>query len=152
MKIIYTSKAEEIVIDDEDYDYLNQFSWRINRDGYAITCKVGEKADVYMHRLLLGATNFSTKVDHINKNRADNRKENLRICTNVQNSYNARKTSSPTTSKYKGVSFDKSRSKWVAYIRADRKSRFLGRFNTEKEAYDARVIASLHLHGDFASL
>ena len=90
-------------------------------------------------------------VDHINGDRLDNRKENLRFCTLSQNSMNKRGRSS-RTSKYKGVCYAKRRNKWQASIRVDGKERFLGYFNNEEDAAKAYDEAALKFYKEFAKI
>lgn len=86
-------------------------------------------------------------VDHINGNKLDNRRSNLRICTQSQN-LNGRNTNKG----YIGVSWDKFRGKWKANIGKDYQKIFLGRFDTAEEAarvYDEKAV---ELFGEFARL
>ena len=80
------------------------------------------------------------EIDHKNRNKLDNRVINLRWCSRSENLRNTSKTEG-CSSKYKGVYFNKSRYKWIAEFRCKelfgRKKKFLGRFNTEEEAYNA---------------
>lgn len=71
-------------------------------------------------------------VDHINGNRLDNRLENLQLITNRENSCKDRING---TSKYPGVCWDKSRNKWMSRMKINNKNNYLGRFDTEEEAY-----------------
>jgi hypothetical protein len=87
-------------------------------------------------------------IDHINGDPADNRIENLRLATRSQNLANAAMRSD-NKSGAKGVRFDDRRGKWIAYIKADKKHRWLGDHNTLEEAVAARRAASLLLHGEF---
>lgn len=90
-------------------------------------------------------------IDHINGNKSDNRIGNLRLATFSENSWNAGKRSD-NTSGYKGVSFDKSRGLWAAYINAYGKRKYLGRFRLIEDAYMAYEKASIDIHGDFSSI
>lgn len=72
-------------------------------------------------------------IDHINRIPDDNRIENLRIATNTQNQYNVSKRTG-CISKYKGVSFNKNKRKWMSYICINKKKIFLGYYETENEA------------------
>lgn len=90
------------------------------------------------------------QIDHINGVRSDNRFSNLREATNAENSRNGR--SRPGTSKYKGVSWFKRDSKWVAHIMKDAKSYNLGYFDDEEDAARAYDAAAVRMFGDFARL
>ena len=79
-------------------------------------------------------------VDHINHNRLDNRKQNLRLCTQGENLRNK---------KVKGVTFDKRRNKWYARIMINRKNLHLGSFDTKEEAIEARKQAEIEYFGEY---
>ena len=83
-------------------------------------------------------------VDHINHNKLDNRKENLRICEHQENTYN-KGLCSTNTSGVTGVTWDKLRNKWIAHI----KGKNLGRFNTKEEAIKVRKQAEIEYFGEF---
>jgi hypothetical protein len=87
-------------------------------------------------------------VDHINGNKLDNRKSNLRIVTNQENCFN----SSRKTGKYKGVSYVKSRGKWLAQIMKDYKNYFIGYYDTDYAAAVAYDKRALELFGTHARL
>lgn len=88
-------------------------------------------------------------VDHINHNRADNRKKNLRLCSGSENDRN-RKRYSNNTSGITGVFFDKKRGKWVANITYNGRKIYLGRFQTKEEAVLTRLTKEVELFKDFA--
>ena len=88
-------------------------------------------------------------VDHINRDRGDCRFANLREATRSQNNANAKRPSD-NTSGYKGVSFDKRRGRWHAYISHGGRRKNLGMFDTAVAAYEARLAAAARLHGEFA--
>jgi hypothetical protein len=87
-------------------------------------------------------------VDHINGNTLDNRKINLRICTAGENNCNQRKRSD-NTSGYRGVSYNKEKKRWVAYISKNGKRYSLGYFFDIEKAHVAYCIASEKYHGEF---
>jgi hypothetical protein len=93
-------------------------------------------------------------VDHINGDPLDNRKSNLRVCTQAENLRNRRKRAKPTSSKFKGVSRHTiSRQKpWLAKIKSDGKTIYLGTFETEEQAAEAYDRAALERFGTFAHL
>lgn len=88
MKKIYTNKGKEIIVDDEDYSRLNRYDWELNNWGYAQT-KISKKIYL-MHRVITNAPKGMV-VDHINRVRNDNRKENLRVVSQKENMQNVDK-------------------------------------------------------------
>ncbi len=102
-----------------------------NREYATRTATVnGKRADVQMHRFILG--NESEHTDHINHNGLDNRKENLRACTRSQNLGN--RLIQKHSSRFKGVSFYRPTGKWAAYIGINKKKQHLGYFQKEEDA------------------
>lgn len=102
MKYIELHGGHRALVDDEDYDYLNQFSWRVHL-GYAIRSyrENGKSKTISMHiEIMRTPKGFVT--DHINEDRLDNRRINLRIATRLQNSQWTKKTPSNNT-KFKGI-------------------------------------------------
>ena len=128
----YTRKGIKFYFDKEDYYLIKKYCWCSNK-GYIITSDNGKI--ISMHRLILklNTTNKSVFVDHINHDTHDNRKQNLRICTPSLNAMN--------NSKAKGICFDKSRNKWLASIKINGRSKYLGRFLNKDAALKARKIA-----------
>ena len=126
-----------VIFDDDDLELVLKHKWWITPQGYACT-KIrhapGRKnrKTVGMHRIILGNPKTSS-IDHINRNRLDNRKENLRACTDSENNKN-RKISSGKSSCHRGVSFRNG--KWQVVIRIDGKLKWFGYFKTEEEAAD----------------
>jgi hypothetical protein len=149
MKKIKIQNSEKfILVDEEDFDYLNQWRWRINTNGYAVK---GESISRnLMHRILLNDP-INLQVDHRNGDKLDNRKENLRICTSSQNKMNVG-IKSNNTSTYKGVSFDKFRNKYRACIMVNKKTISLGRFDSPIDAAHAYDEAAKKYFGEFAKL
>lgn len=91
------------------------------------------------------------EVDHINGDGLDCRRGNLRLCTSQGNNQNRRKTKA-YTSRFKGVSLDRSRNQWRATIKLNRKLKYLGRFESQRAAAHAYDIAAIKLFGEFARL
>jgi hypothetical protein len=102
-----------------------------------------------LHRIIMDNPD-DKQVDHINNNKLDNRKENLRVCTHQENSFNKKKNSN-NTSGYKGVCWHKQKDKWAAQIQVNGKVKFLGCFATAKVAHDAYCLASAQYHGEFSN-
>ncbi len=148
---IALTKGLFALIDAEDFPRVSSWYWsalvRTGRTAYAM--RVERRRTIYLHRFIMGALP-GTDVDHINGNGQDCRKINLRVCTHAENQRNYSKTSSPTASSFKGVRWDRDRSRWVAWVKLDRKSRFLGRFASEEEAARAYDAAARELFGEFA--
>ena len=103
-----------------------------------------------MHREIAGLTwGDKLVVDHINGNPLDNRRTNLRVCTNAENMRNRGKNKN-NTSGFKGVTYFKFAKLWKAQIKVDRKGVFLGYFKTPEAAHQAYCEAAAKYHGDFA--
>lgn len=153
MQEISLSKGKFALVDDEDFERVVQFKWTFTAPGYAYrqTYHKGVRERFYMHRFIMDAKTHNEVVDHINGNRLDNRKSNLRVCTHKENTQNS-KLQSNNTSGYKGVSFDKNRNKWISYISIDRKFKYLGRFNCKHAAGESYNKAAINLYKDYANL
>lgn len=106
------------------------------------------KKMVKMHRSILGLTDPNVKVDHINHDTLDNRRINMRLATNTQNVCHAR--SKVGTSRFKGVSWNMRRGRWMAGIMVNRKHKYLGLFEDEELAARAYDAAALIHFGEFA--
>jgi hypothetical protein len=105
-----------------------------------------------MHRTILGAPQ-GHMVDHINRDGLDNRRINLRAATRAQNACNAIKRHSiRSTSQFKGVHWDKARSRWAAQIKKLGKVTNIGRFISEEDAARAYDTAAKKVYGEFARL
>ena len=154
MKDIELTQGKVALVDDEDYEYLKQSKWYAHnqRDGECYA--MGGRGKIYMHRLIMG-TPKGMYTDHINGNGLDNRKENLRVCTNAQNLMNRPKSKINTTG-YKGVTISKYRDRINTYIRAqiniNGKNKFLGFHKTPELAAKAYNKAAIKYHGEFAQL
>lgn len=154
MKEIIISDGSSVIVDDEDYERLSEWKWSANGNGYAVRNERYEPKKYrkqYLHRAVMNAKPGEI-VDHINGNPLDNRKENLRICDFRGNAQNSRGKTDRMYSKYKGVTFDKRRSKYVAQIGVDGKNVGLGGFTNEVEAAIAYNSAAIEYYGEFAKI
>ncbi len=155
-RLISLTQYQFAKVDPSDYGWLSQltwFAWRNKHYGfYAQSWQYlpdERRVQVHMHRLIMGlAAGDALEVDHINHDTLDNRRCNLRIVTHATNALN-RRIRSDNTSGFKGVSFNKQRQLWQAYINLNRKRFYLGFFSTAAEAGDAYRIAAIRFHGSF---
>lgn len=149
---MYISGGAVAFIDTEDVDKVLSLgtSWYINPNGYVWTSKMINRQKYYyrLHRFILGYRG-SLDVDHINGDKLDNRKSNLRLCTRSENLMN-RHYMSNNTSGYLGVTWDKSRNKWQARIKIGGKQTYLGRYRHKQAAIDARRRAEKEYFGEYA--
>lgn len=136
------------IIDVDDVNKVNMYDfWFRDNKGYIKSVSRGK--EVRLHKIIIGTT--SNGVDHINGNRSDNRKLNLRACSVEQNNRN-RKTPITNKSGFKGVYWDKKRNKWRAVITASGNIYSLGWFNDVRRAAIAYNEAAAKHHGEFARL
>lgn len=153
MREIVLSKGKVAFVDNDDYERLSEFKWCYNN--YAIrTVHKGKTAKrIIMHRSILGLDNAPefTYVDHINGNKLDNRKVNLRIANHTTNGQN-RKNSVKNTTGFKGVHFVARLGKFYATLRIDRKKTYLGAFLCPRRAAIAYNRAAIKYYGEFARL
>jgi len=157
MKTIPLTKGRVALVDDDDYEHLNQMKWHLSEPEpypkavhtvYPRPCPTGTVGKrLIMHRLILNAPPDKV-VDHIDGNTLNNQKSNLRLADRHQNGCNAI-TSKRNTSGFKGVSKGKS-GRWIAQISCKRKWFWLGSYATKKEAAVAYDVAAMMLHGEFA--
>lgn len=153
------SSTHVAFVSDEDYEVLSLFSWCVTGKGhigrtvreYDKTGKCFRKGQIWMHRIVaarMGLDIDGSQVDHINLDKKDNRRENLRRATNQQNQAN-RTVSKKNTSGFKGVSWHKYHQRWSAKIGVGYKRIHLGFFDTPEEASEAYEKAAQEHHGIF---
>lgn len=144
------------LVDDADYDSVAAIKWHMTSNGYA-RGYIHQTDDepgygVRMHRYILRlARGDKREVDHKNGNRLDNRRENLRICTRLENSRNT-KMSPRNTSGFKGVYWSTRHQRWHVQIWVNTKSKHIGLFDTPEEGYAAYCEAAKKYFGEFARI
>lgn len=141
---LYDSSGNEIIIDTEDFEKVRPFRWTQRKTCGRYVLANSKKSKIYLHRYILGVKSFEMKVDHINHNPLDNRKSNLRVCTNQENSFNRINQNS------EGVSYRKDKKKWRAYIMVNYKQISLGHYLTKEEAIQARKEGVKKYYGEYA--
>lgn len=142
----YTSKGEEFYFDLEDYDKIKNTCWHYDKDGYIVD-RDGNK----QHRIIMEILDHNTQIDHIHgkKSRNDNRKDNLRIVTISQNQMNV-PIRIDNTSGTTGVTFEKTREKWIANIQCNNKKIYLGQYNDKNTAVKVRKEAEEKYFGEYS--
>lgn len=147
--IIWSNNTnEEIYFDLDDAENILKYCWYVNKKGYAvtsITTSTGKQKTITMHKML-----GYKHPDHHNRNKLDNRKDNLYICTQQENCRN-KSLHKNNTSGVTGVNWNSSTNNWVARINDDNKRRiYLGCYNDKEDAIRVRLQAELEYYGDFA--
>lgn len=155
MELVILSKGFKTIIDKEDYKFVNSFKWyacqKDNRYYASRTVRYGNRKDnkkhhLFLHRILLNAPE-GIFVDHINGNSLDNRKNNLRLCSNKENSRNRK-----IKNKYKGIKKNLNCKTWSARITVDQIELYLGCFKNDIDAAMAYNEAAIKYFGKFAKL
>ena len=138
----YNNEKARTLIDLDDVDRCKQLKWSMTGN---YVCN--SKTKILLHRFLLN-TSDDMIIDHINRNKLDNRKDNLRICTYKDNNRNMpmRKNAK---SENRGI-YKSAKNSWVARIKVNKKDIYLGTFKTLEDAIAARQQAEIEYFGEFA--
>lgn len=153
MKQISLTRGLFALVNDSDFEWLNQWKWCafVGRGGkyYAVrsTPRPNRKT-IYMH-VFIADTSGGKKTDHKNGDTLDNRRRNLRACENKQNLWNSGRRKD-NTSGFKGVSWNSKAEAWEARIRVHPMRLHLGFFPMPDLAAKAYQIAARKYHGEFA--
>lgn len=131
---------EEFYFDLEDYDKIKDYAWHKDQRGYVMS----SKKKIGMHQLLYGKY-----CDHIDRNKMNNRKSNLRDSTHTENMQN-RSVFKNNKSGVTGVYYDKRKEGWCVQITKDKKQKYLGCFSDKEIAIKVRLEAEAKYFGDFA--
>ena len=154
MKQIPLSQGKFALIDDEDYERVNQYKWCINSNGYAVTSyrdSNGKWKAMKMHRFILNLNKGDSLVDHRDTIRINNQKYNLRIASFVENLRN-QKINKNNKSGFKGVRLHKPSNLYIAQIGINGKQKHIGYFKCPVEAAKAYNEAAIKYFGEFARL
>ena len=141
MKEISLTKGKVAIVDDEDFEYLNQWKWsfdgsyatrskhiKINKNKY-------KSKKVYLHHLLVDRSNGV--IDYKKRNKLDNRRLNVRVVSVASNIRNG-KLRKNNKSGITGVYFDKNKHKWLSQIMVNKKHISLGAYESKELAIKAR--------------
>lgn len=143
------------LVDDCDFEFINSFRWNLIPKGYAIRTdrSSGIKLTIYMHRVIAERMDIdcSNQIDHIDGDKLDNRRCNLRSATNQQNQANVSVPINNSTG-YKGVTerIKNGRHYFVARIGVGYRRFHLGCFSTAEDASEAYKSAASKYFGEFA--
>lgn len=151
--VLYNKKCEETartIVDAEDVEKIKDYKWHLNTQGYAAT-NIKNTTLQMQHLVVDIKNNRQKKTDHEDRDRLNNRKTNIRFCTQKENARNRGKSKN-NTSGHKGVSWNKNLNKWDVRITANQKQIFLGYFNSLRAAAKEYNNAAIKHFGKFAVL
>ncbi len=139
MKKISLSSGHDTLVDDDDYNKYSKHNWWLNCNGYTYRQVQNnyKVKTIFLHRIV-AETPEGLDTDHINRNKLDNRRSNLRVVTRSQNMLNINPTKS-NRSGYVGVSLHKKSGRWRAYVTINGKQKSFGYYKTPNDAYEARI-------------
>ncbi len=154
MKQIKLTQGKYTLVDDEDYEWLNQWKWYVYGLNFNFAARSvrfnHKKKTILMHRLIL---NFPEKkeIDHINGSQLDNRRSNLRLCIHKENMRN-QKVRKDNKAGYRGVSWKTGEQRWYSTINIDGRQKYLGSFKIKEKAAKMYNEAAKKYFGEFARL
>lgn len=155
IKFIELTRNQYALVDEQDYQSVSANKWAFTSWGYAARngprqAGTSKQEKIYMHRLLICAPK-GMEVDHINGDKIDNRRNNLRICNRDQNAKNSG-LSKKNKSGHIGVVFEKQGGyeRWAAFISIDNKLCRIGSFLNKQEAIEARIKAEKKHYGEYS--
>lgn len=130
---------EEFLCDAEDWDYAKNICWYKSNTGY-VRGEIDGKMVLFHDYIFNIKTESDIEVDHIDGNRLDNRRSELRICSRDKNAFN-KGLYKNNTSGVTGVSWHRQQEKWCAYIQVEHKNIHLGLFDRFDDAVNVRLMA-----------
>lgn len=151
----YTKKNEKFYFDKDDYEKVSKYTWWINCSGYPVTKTSGKggvsRKEIFLHNLIMGIQKPQIDIvcDHIDRNRVNNRKYNLRMANRSENciNINVRKDN---VSGVIGVSWKKEICKWQVNIQKEKKSYYLGVYKDLDDAIKVRLKKEKEFFGEYA--
>lgn len=130
--------VDHAIVDQRDADRIASHKWHLANTGYAVRYE-GASRTIYMHREILGASSEEDAVvDHLNGDKLDNRRLNLRLTSNKENVQHRTKLNKNNSSGHRGVTYCKQTGKWAAKAKRDGESIWLGRHASKEDA--AKVV------------
>lgn len=154
MKTIRLTRNKFALVDDQDFNWLNEFNWYAHKGKspglWYVSRGVNKpkRTTISMHRLILDVPQ-GVDIDHIDRNGLNNQRNNLRVATKIQNAGNQRKIVG-ASSRYKGVTWHKRDNRWQAQLQTKKRMLFLGTFTIEQEAALAYDEAAMKYFGAYA--
>jgi len=144
MKYIKLSPSGNAIVDDDTFDSISKFKWYLSALGYAIGGEKtkDKKAFIKMHRFIMGVDDPKIIIDHIDGDKLNNQKSNLRVATPAQNMHNSKKREG-TKNRYKGVTYLPKLNLWQSRCRMNGLDIFLGHYKSEiaaAYAYNKKAI------------
>lgn len=150
---INLTKGKVTIVDDYLYESLSKFKWCVDGRNYAQRNENNKRITMHLfiYKMLGIKIPVGYQVDHINRNKLDNRISNFRIVLPRENAIN-RPLNKNNTSSYKGVSKHSQCDKWVSQVMVNRKNIYLGLFKDKVDAARAYNTAANNYFGEFATL
>lgn len=156
MKLIPLTRGKFAKVDDEDFDWLNQWKWNCQKTKtpgrfYAyrggLNEETGKKRSISMHRQIMGVKDRTMDVDHEDLDGLNNQRSNLSVCGRSFNNVNSLPPKN-NTSGFKGVGFDEKRNLWLASVGG----KYAGRFEMKEDAARAYNKLAFDTYGKYARL